>query len=39
MARAARGGTFQILANKGGREAVLNSGPANEGAHLTVVVE
>jgi hypothetical protein len=38
-ASAAGGGTFQILANKGGREAVLGSGPANEGAHLTVVVE
>jgi hypothetical protein len=39
VASAAAGDTFQILANKGGREAVLNSGPANEGAHLTVVVE
>jgi hypothetical protein len=39
VASAAGGDTFQILANKGDREAVLNSGPASDGAHLTVVVE
>jgi hypothetical protein len=39
VASAAAGDTFQILASKDGREAVLNSRPANEGAHLTVVVE
>ena len=39
VASAAGGDTFQILANKGDREAVLNSGPSNDGAHLTVVVE
>ena len=34
----ATGGTFQIVANKDGREAVLGSSPANEGANLTIVV-
>jgi hypothetical protein len=34
----AAGGTFQIVANKDGREAVLGSSPANEGANLTIVV-
>ena len=39
VARADASGTFQLIANKGGRRAVVNSGPANEGANLTVVVE
>ena len=34
----AAGGTFQIVASKDGREAVLGSSPANEGANLTIVV-
>ena len=32
------GGNFQVIANRGGRQAVVNSSPANEGANLTVVV-
>ena len=39
VARSNSPGTFQVIANKGGRQAVLNTGPANEGANLTVVVE
>jgi hypothetical protein len=38
VARDSGGGTFQIVAKHGGREAVVNSAPANEGANLTVVV-
>jgi hypothetical protein len=30
--------TFQVVANKGGRQGVVNTSPANEGAKLTVVV-
>ena len=39
VASTAGAGSFQIVANKGGREAVVGSSPANEGANLTVVVE
>jgi hypothetical protein len=39
VARKGSSGGFQVLAKKGGRDAVVNSGPANEGANLTVVVE
>jgi hypothetical protein len=39
VARDSGGGVFQIIANNGGRQAVVNSSPANEGANLTVVVE
>jgi hypothetical protein len=39
VASTAGAGSFQIVADKGGREAVVGSSPANEGANLTVVVE
>lgn len=35
----AAGGSFQIVAKKGGRALVLGSAPSNEGSNLTVVVE
>ena len=38
VASTAGAGSFQIVATKGGREAVVGSSPANEGANLTIVV-
>jgi hypothetical protein len=39
VARASSADSFQVIANKSGRRAVVNSSAANEGANLTVVVQ
>jgi hypothetical protein len=38
VASTAGPGSFQIVANKGGREAVVGASPANDGANLTILV-
>jgi hypothetical protein len=39
VARSSSADSFQVIADKKGRRAVVNASPANEGANLTVVVQ